>query len=222
MQAPLGLTSAVALVSNMPLEPHSFARRLRRDSEAGAISTSTGGLVVSARLGDSRALNHLFNRYLPRLRSWASGRLPRWARDISDTVDLVQEAILNTLRRFDRFEPRGRGTLETYLRKAVLNNVYLEHRRAAARPCILELEAEMPDGDARAPIDRLIGEDAARRYAAALHRLSPTDQQIIVARLRMKCTFEQLAMLLGKSTSDAARVALKRALGRLAAEMKRV
>jgi RNA polymerase sigma-70 factor (ECF subfamily) len=187
-----------------------------------ANSTSTGGLVVCARQGDPRALSQLFDRYLPRLRRWASGRLPRWARDISDTVDLVQDAILNTLRRFDRFEPRGHGTLEAYLRKAVLNNVYLECRRAAGRPNRLELDAETPDEDSRGPIDRLIGEDAAHRYVEALHRLSPTDQQIIVARLRMQCTYEQLAMLLGRSTPDAARVALKRALGRLTAEMKRV
>jgi hypothetical protein len=44
-------------------------------------SESTFVLLARARAGDDRALEPMFARYLPRLRRWASGRLPRWARD---------------------------------------------------------------------------------------------------------------------------------------------
>lgn len=48
---------------------------------------STLSLLERARAGDDNALNDLFARYAPPLRRWASGRLPRWARDLSDTLE---------------------------------------------------------------------------------------------------------------------------------------
>lgn len=144
----------------MPLELRDPGELVVVPKSAEAEPTSTGGLVATARRGDSFALNRLFGRYLPRLRRWASGRLPRWARDISDTADLVQDALLNTLRRFDRFEPRGRGTLEAYLRRAVINNVYLEHRRAAGRPNMVEVHEQIPSSNSVSQLDRLIGDEA--------------------------------------------------------------
>jgi hypothetical protein len=55
---------------------------------------STFDLVERAKSGDHDALNQLFARYLPPLRRWASGRLPRWTRDLMDTDDLVQETVV--------------------------------------------------------------------------------------------------------------------------------
>ena len=51
-------------------------------------------LLDRARAGDEEALNALLARHLPTLGRWASGRLPRWARDIADTTDLVQETVI--------------------------------------------------------------------------------------------------------------------------------
>ena len=52
----------------------------------------TQELVERAKGGDSEALERLLARAMPRLRRWATGRLPRWTRDLTDTDDLVQEA----------------------------------------------------------------------------------------------------------------------------------
>jgi DNA-directed RNA polymerase specialized sigma24 family protein len=60
-------------------------------------------LLQRARQGDQDALNALFERYLPALRRWARGRLPRWTRDLRDTDDLVQETLVQTLGRLDAF-----------------------------------------------------------------------------------------------------------------------
>lgn len=60
---------------------------------------STLSLLARARAGDQVALNDLFARFSPALRRWASGRLPRSARDLADTGDLVQEALLSTFRK---------------------------------------------------------------------------------------------------------------------------
>jgi RNA polymerase sigma-70 factor (ECF subfamily) len=59
-------------------------------------------LLARARAGDDEALNRLAARYLPRMRRWASGRLPRWTRDLAETDDLVQDCMLQTFRRIDR------------------------------------------------------------------------------------------------------------------------
>jgi RNA polymerase sigma-70 factor (ECF subfamily) len=68
---------------------------------------STVQLLARARKGDQVALNEVFARAIPLLKRWASGRLPRWARDIVDTDDLVQETVINTLKRIDVFEYRA-------------------------------------------------------------------------------------------------------------------
>ena len=86
-------------------------------------------LLERARAGDASALDALMARHLPRLRRWASGRLPRWARDVADTQDLVQDTLLQTFKRIDRFEPRGEGALQAYLRQGVLNRIRDEYRR---------------------------------------------------------------------------------------------
>src|SRR5687768_1541384 len=78
-------------------------------------------LLERARRGDPAALDLLARRYLPRLHRWTHGRLPRWVRTMADTSDLVQDVLLRTLARLDRFEPRRKDALGDYLRAAVRN-----------------------------------------------------------------------------------------------------
>jgi len=54
-------------------------------------SGTTIQLLARARQGDSAALEEVFARAIPLLTRWARGRLPRWARDMVDTDDLVIE-----------------------------------------------------------------------------------------------------------------------------------
>ena len=80
-------------------------------------------LLNRMKRGDGAAGEALMRRTVAALRRWAHGRLPRYARDQMDTEDLVQEAVLATLRRVGDFEPSHAGAFEAYLRKAVLNKV---------------------------------------------------------------------------------------------------
>lgn len=59
---------------------------------------STLSLLTRARAGDAEALDELFARYLPLLRRWAAGRLPRALRDLADTPDLVQDTMLQVFK----------------------------------------------------------------------------------------------------------------------------
>jgi RNA polymerase sigma-70 factor (ECF subfamily) len=164
---------------------------------------STLDLLQRARQGDRDALNDLFERYLPPLRRWARGRLPRWTRDLRDTDDLVQETLLQTFARIDAFEPRHEGALQAYLRQAIVNRVRDEVRRVTRRPTASPLEDQ----------------EAAERYEAALQRLRPDERELIVARVEMGNGYEQIAAAHGKPSADAARMAVARALVRLAEEM---
>jgi RNA polymerase sigma-70 factor (ECF subfamily) len=180
---------------------------------------STFVLIHRARAGDQDALDRLFARHLKPLQRWASGRLPRWARDLASTDDLVQETLLHTFRRIEDFEPRGVGALQAYLRQAVLNRIRDELRRKGRRPQSVDLD-DMAVADDSSPLEEAIGREALEHYERALERLRPEERDAIIARVELGCSYEELAEALGKPTPDAARKAAQRALVRLAEEMK--
>jgi RNA polymerase sigma-70 factor (ECF subfamily) len=179
---------------------------------------ATFELLARARAGDDRALEPLFARYLPRLRRWASGRLPRWARHAADTEDLVQETLIQVFKHVDRFEPRREGAFQAYLRQAVMNRIRNAIRDRKRRPEVTALDEAWPSQDA-SPLERAIGVDRLERYEAALARLRSIEREAIVARLEMGCSYEEMATLLELPSADAARMASQRALVRLAEEL---
>jgi RNA polymerase sigma-70 factor (ECF subfamily) len=180
---------------------------------------STQELLVRVRQGDREALERLIARCLPALRRWARGRLPSAARGMLDTQDLVQETILSSLRHLDHFESRHEGALQAYLRQAVLNRLRDERRRKGRAPSMVELDDVRLEA-AGSPLEEAIGREAVERYEAALARLKPEERELIIARVEMDYSYEELAEMFAKPTADAARKAAQRALVRLAEEMK--
>jgi RNA polymerase sigma-70 factor (ECF subfamily) len=181
---------------------------------------STFQLIGRARDGDQAAIDILFARHLGPLRRWASGRLPRWSRDLADTDDLVQETLLQTFRRIGDFEPRRVGALQAYLRQAVMNRIRDELRKKSRRPDARSLDGLEADTDA-SPLELAIGAEAVERYEQALARLTPDEREAIIARIELGCSYAEMAEALGRPTADAARKAASRALVRLAEEMER-
>jgi RNA polymerase sigma factor (sigma-70 family) len=179
------------------------------------------GLLERARAGDTDALDALIARYLPRLQRWAHGRLPIWARDLAETQDLVQETLVQAFKRIDKFEVRGEGALQAYLRQALLNRIRSEIRRVGRRPVSTELDSQITDV-APSPLERAIGVEAVDRYEAALARLRPEEREAIVGRIELGLTHQELAEVLDKPTANAARMAVERAVKRLAQEMRQI
>lgn len=175
-------------------------------------------LIRRAQAGDADALGTLLERYLPGLRRWAHGRLPSFARDMADTHDLVQDAMKRTFLNFNRFEYRGEGALRAYLHQAVVNLVYDHMRRAGRRPPHADLD-ERISAPERSPLDRVISNETYERFEAALAQLSPEDQKAVRARLEHGCSYVEVAAIAGKPSADAARVAVARAVKRIAAIM---
>jgi RNA polymerase sigma factor (sigma-70 family) len=189
-----------------------------RASAISRFSTSLR-LFVRARAGDSSALSRLFARLLPSLQRWTRRRLPSWARRRMDTGDLVQDAFLNLFRRMGQIEPRRQGALRAYLQESIRNRIRDEVRRAG----LVETSQEAGSGFADtgpSPLDRAMASESAERYRKALARLEPGDQELIVGRIELEFSYEQLALSTGRSSPDAARVAVRRALLRLAQEVR--
>ena len=171
-------------------------------------------LLARAREGDQEALERLFERYMPRLQRWARGRLPSWARDLADTHDLVQDTLLRTFKRIEGFEYRGEGALQAYLRQALMNRVREEIRRRSRRPESAPLDEEQAD-TTESPLDRAIGRERIETYERALARLQESDRELLIGRLELGLTYEELANLQQRPSTDAARKATERALARL-------
>ena len=162
----------------------------------------TLSLLERARAGDEAALDALVARYRPALVRWARGRLPVWARDLADTDDLVQSALIKTIRNLDSFQPTCEASFQQYLRQAVRNVVRDEIRGARRRPVTAGIDPDHAS-DSPSPLERVLGRERLARYEDAL------------ARLEFGFTHRELAAALGKGTPDAARKLTQKAMGRL-------
>ena len=194
--------------------------RVRSEEPRSVEVESTFRLIERARAGDKESIERLFARHLKPLQRWASGRLPKWARDLADTDDLVQDTLAQTFKRIDAFEPRRVGALQAYLRQAVLNRIRNELRRKGRQPHATDLDG-IDVESVESPLEQAIGREAVERYEGALQRLTAEEREAIIARVELGYSYEELAEALGKPTSEAARKAARRALVRLAEEMNR-
>ncbi|RMH21968.1 MAG: RNA polymerase sigma factor [Acidobacteria bacterium] len=180
--------------------------------------TGTRQLLAQARKGDEQALDRLFRRYLLPLQRWSRGRLPGWARDLLDTDDLVQETLLRTVRGVGGFDPRHSGAFQAYLRRAIEHRICDEVRRVARRPAAGGTLSRAAD-PRPTPLDEAIGSQVRERYEAALATLKPKVREAVLARLELGFSYAQVAEAAGYPSPDAARMAVSRALLRLASVM---
>lgn len=175
-------------------------------------------LLQRAKDGDRGALEALTSRYLPRLQRWASGRLPASARSLLDTSDLVQETLLRAIERLDHIEVRGPGGFQAYVRQAVLNRIKDQIRWARRRPGPEEVPEYVQDPNP-SPLESAIGADVLERYERALEGLSEAERQLVHLRIELDFSYEEIAAIMDRNSPDAARMAVKRALLKLAESM---
>jgi RNA polymerase sigma-70 factor, ECF subfamily len=178
-------------------------------------------LLELAKGGDPQALDRLLERCVPALRRWAHGRLPATARGMNDTADVVQDTIISAMRHLEAFESRHQGALQAYLRRAVMNRIRDIIRHHKRRPEISVVSEGIQD-EATSPLEAAIGAENLERYEAALERLKAPDREAIIGRLEMLYSYDELATVLGRPSAAAARMAVTRAMKRLAEEMQHV
>lgn len=190
------------------------ARGRVQELDDAPVPESSLALLERAKAGDRSALEALLARYRPRLKRWAHRRLPNWARDLSETDDLIQDTLVKTVRNLDAFAPDSKGGFQNYLRRAIGNAIRDEIRKAQRRPTLTELEPSIVS-DSPSPLERAVGRSRLARYEAALAQLSAEEREAVVARLEFGFTHSELAAALGKFTPDAARKLCQKAIARL-------
>jgi RNA polymerase sigma-70 factor (ECF subfamily) len=178
-------------------------------------------VLERAKVGDRHAVGLVVASAMAPLRRWASRRLPRWARDLADTSDLVQETLLRTLKHVDRLEVQRTGGVEPYLRRALMNLVRDELRRAARRPAAEPVDPSLPSPGPTI-VDAAIARQTVDRYERALATLSNEERRLVESSVELGLSYPEIARLTGRPSANAARMAVSRALVKLARRMQDV
>jgi RNA polymerase sigma-70 factor (ECF subfamily) len=178
----------------------------------------TTELVYQAKRGDPAALDALMARYLPRLIRWASGRLPRPARSLLETTDLVHETLLKAIEGLGRIEETRPGGFQAYVRQAILNRIPDEIRRARRRPGSAIVPESLVDA-APSPLENAIETELFDRYERARERLSEEERMFVHLRIELDFSYEEIAAIMDRPSRDAARMAVRRSLRKLAEAM---
>jgi RNA polymerase sigma factor (sigma-70 family) len=182
---------------------------------------STVELTTRAREGDQAAIEALCGRCLHSLSRYAAGRVPSTMRDMLDTQDVVNEAVHRGISRLHDFEVRHPGALVAYMR-TILRNLIIDYvRRRTRQPLKVSLDDQQPDCG-RSPFDHVVGTEQIALYQAALARLKPRDAAFVRLKIEEERSHEEIASMLGLPSDNAARVATRRAVLRLAREISRV
>lgn len=190
------------------------------ESSASRVGIATRTLVERANKGHAGAREIICERFRPRLVRWARGRLPDQARGLLDTEDLVQESILRTLDRLDTIDVSRQGGFLKYLQTAILNRLRTEVRNAATQSKKLQSQVIQDLDEGPSPLDEYVSRDQRERYERGLARLSPEEQDLVTGRIELQMSYEELAIHTGKASADAARMACKRAIEKLARAMR--
>jgi RNA polymerase sigma-70 factor (ECF subfamily) len=181
----------------------------------------TEQLLRRIRDGEGSAKQALYERCLPLLRRWAHGRLPSYARDITDTDDLVQITLMRALNHLDEFDAGRSGGFLAYLRQILLNEVRAELRKRRVRGDKIDIETSPLADESASVVEHLIGRDRLHSYESALAELDRDEQALIVMRLEFGMSYQEIGLDTGL-TPDAVRMRVTRALkvvaGRIAAE----
>ena len=179
---------------------------------------STRGLFFRAKAGDLEAREKLWKKLRERLCRYAHGKLPRRLRSLVETEDVVQDALAQTLRRVDLFDPKHSGAFGVALFKTMKRCLIDQHRRAGRQPAEGETASSLA-AQGPSPMEEAIEKEKLERVITARSKLSDEDQALLQARLDLDLGFSDVALLFGKPSPDAARIAVQRAIARLVKKM---
>ncbi|MBI4606901.1 MAG: sigma-70 family RNA polymerase sigma factor [Planctomycetes bacterium] len=184
-------------------------------------------LVDAAQKGDSRALEDLFTRYLPRVRQIVALRLGRKLRQLLEVEDVVQETLLVVLRGLHRFEARDEGSFRNWLARCVECEIATQARKHGAKKRGAGKALRFGDRDATllhssmiaapgaSPSQLARARELSERIEAALLDMPEHSRELIVLRNLCGMSYAEVAAALGFARESSARVAYFRALKKL-------
>ncbi len=191
-------------------------------------------MVARARQGDEHALAALFRAHEPRLLRMVELRLDKTLRTRMDPADVVQDAWVEIVRRFDEWCRQDRLPLHVWLRLitgqslATAQRRHLAHMRDAmrdapqrhSRPNVSSASVVEAFVDtATSPSQFVAREELRARVRAAIEELDEIDREIVAMRHFEGLTNEEAAAELDIEPS-AASMRFLRALVRLRPALK--
>lgn len=191
----------------------------RSAAEAWTTRETTASLLIDVRQGEPQAIERLVRRYQEILQRWAHGQIPRKARGLVDTGDVVQSTLVRALDRVRSFTPCRAGAFLAYLRRILWNQIRDQARRGERQPETQGLSEELPAPDP-SPLEQLIGGEVLRAYEKALAVLPRPMQKAVILRIELGRSHDEVARSVGAPSPDAARMLVARAMVRLAEGMR--
>jgi RNA polymerase sigma-70 factor (ECF subfamily) len=157
----------------------------------------TQALVERARSGERRAYEELFRVHRAWLERRVRDRCPRKL----EASDLIQDALVDAVRGFDGFRPRGPGSFRAWLATLLENRLRmsLRHgdraRRSPARQEALGPPSAGPPASITSPSEAAAREERERSLRNALEGLAPRHREVL-----------RLVKLEGRGVAEAARL----------------
>ena len=179
--------------------------RPRRPESADATEEA---LVRRASSGDGEAFADLYERHLQRLFRYFFYRVGHR----QDAEDLTEQVFLKAWQAIGNYDCRGVPFSAWLFRLA--HNLLIDHRRSRQESEGLDEGLEIQDNSV-GPEELLVRRAEAGELAAAIGRLAPVEQTVVILRFMEEMDHRAVAAIIGKS-EVATRSIQSRALVRLA------
>ena len=168
------------------------------DGSAAASPTGAVGeadpivqLEQRAASGSPASLGELLRRLEPRLHHAVFRIIGR----TQDTADVLQDAFVKVVERFQTYE--GRARLSTWITRIVINQSFdhLRHHRRQQEHQARFAASASPQAPA-GPLEQLSLKDSHERAAATLLRMPPEFRAVLVLRDVAEFSYEEIAVIL--------------------------
>jgi RNA polymerase sigma-70 factor, ECF subfamily len=178
------------------------------------MSTNEAELVARAGAGDEEARSAVLALIRPGVARYCRARLGRFGGGYDAADDVAQDVCLAVLSALPRFRDQGRP-FSAFVFGIAAHKV-ADAQRAAMRGRVVTPMDTLPDrpDPNPGPEQQALASDLARRLSSLLDRLTEPQRELVVLRVAVGLTAEEVGAVLGM-TAAAVRVAQSRALQRL-------
>lgn len=166
----------------------------RRGEEGPLTSSEPDDVLIHRAQEDSAAFEPIYERYVGQIYAYAYYRIG----NAQDAEDVTARTFYQALTHLSRYTHRG-VPFSAWLFRIAHNLVANWHRDTSRRQTFtLEAVADQPDGGA-SPMEQAEQSERTRHLWAAIRRLPPERQQLLVLKFVDELSTEQIAAVMGRS-----------------------